>query len=243
MTLENAKLEPLGGGFYAVTSPDHTFGSDALLLADFASPRGARRCCDLCAGCGIISVLWLAESSERAVDAVEVQSEAVSLVRLAAEYNGFSNLRAVEADLRELDASFTGSYDLVACNPPYKQAGSGKVSASPAALAARHETLCTLEDAVTAGARLLKNGGRLCLCHRPERLTDILTLMRRKEVEPKRLRLVQQREAARPWLALVEGKKGAKPGLCVEPTLFVEDVGGGYSHEMSGIYNKLDRRS
>lgn len=247
--IENLKFEPLGGNFYAVTSKNHTFGADAILLADFAAPRGAKRLCDLCAGCGIVSLLWSAEfaknaasasANSRVIDAIEIQSEAVELIRLAAERNHLRDLHAVNVDLRALDSSYNGRYDLVACNPPYKKSGAGAVSAENAARAARHETLCTLEDVISTGARLLKNGGRLCLCHRPERLVDIMTLMREFKVEPKRLRLVQQRAETKPWLLLIEGKKGSRPGLTIEPALIVEDENGEYSRQMSEIYNKFN---
>lgn len=148
----------------------------------------------------------------------------------------FSSLNVVNTDLRTLDSSFNSTYDLVACNPPYKKAGSGGVSYDDAERAARHETFCTLEDVVAVGSRILKGGGRLCICHKPERLADLLTLMRTRGVEPKRLRLVQQRVSTKPWLVLAEGKKGAHPGLVIEPTLFVENENGGYSQEMNRIY-------
>lgn len=241
---KNEKLEPLGGGYFAVVSKEHTFGADALLLADFAAVRGARTLCDLCAGCGIVSLIWCAGGADGAIDAVEIQNSAVELIKAAAKYNKFTNIRAVEADLRTLDKSFYGRYDLVACNPPYKKSGSGAQSSGAAARAARHETLCTLEDVITVSSRLLKNGGRFCMCQRPERLTDILVLMRQNKVEPKRLRFVQQKTLSKPWLVLVEGKKGGKPGLIAESALIVENDSGGYSPEMSRIYNKFcDRAS
>ena len=33
------KKEPLGGGFFINVSPHHTFGTDAVLLADFAKAK------------------------------------------------------------------------------------------------------------------------------------------------------------------------------------------------------------
>lgn len=228
-------LEPLGGGIYAITSKAHAFGTDAVLLADFAAPRSAKKLCDLCAGCGIVSLLW-SRDGVRNIDAVEIQNDAAELARRAARRNMFSSLNVVNTDLRTLDSSFNSTYDLVACNPPYKKAGSGGVSYDDAERAARHETFCTLEDVVAVGSRILKGGGRLCICHKPERLADLLTLMRTRGVEPKRLRLVQQRVSTKPWLVLAEGKKGAHPGLVIEPTLFVENENGGYSQEMNRIY-------
>lgn len=232
---KNEKLEPLGNNIYAVTSKNHTFGADAVLLADFAAPRSAKRLCDLCSGCGIVSLLWSRDGNYQ-IDAVEIQNEAAELARRAANHNNFKNINIIETDLRFLDSSFNGIYDLVACNPPYKKAETGKISADGAACTARHETLCTLEDVVNVSARILKDGGRFCVCHRPERLADIITLMRSYKAEPKRIKFVQQRYSTKPWLVLVEGKKFAKPSLIVEPALIVEDKNGNYTKEMSQIY-------
>jgi regulator of sigma E protease len=79
-------------------------------------------------------------------------------------------------------------------NPPYKPVGTGIESLSEADKIARHETMCTIDDAVAAAAKLLKFGGRFCMCHRPERLCDIIVSMRAGGVEVKRIRFVVERE-------------------------------------------------
>lgn len=230
------RREPLGAGIVALTTKLHGFGADAVLLADFASPRQGERLCDLCAGCGIVSLLWCRRGPFD-VDAVELRPEAASLARRAAEENRLGSLHVLEADLRTLPHSINGSYDLVACNPPYRPMDSGPASVLPEQRDARFESACTLQDAVASGSRLLKNGGKLCLCHRPERLADLLALMRASGTEPKRLRFAQYRPDSAPWLVLAEGKKGAKPGLRVEPSLLLYDREGAPSPECRRIYN------
>lgn len=240
---ENApefKREPLGSGYFAITANEYTFSSDAIILADFSRLMGEKKICDLCAGCGIISLLWCAAGKRCEIDAVEIQKDAADLIVKAADENGLSNINVINADLRKLGSQYNGKYDLVAVNPPYKKEGTGKMSLISSALAARHEQFCTLEDAVSVSSKMLKNGGRLCLCQRPERLCDILTLMRKHKVEPKRVRFVQQKVSTKPWLVLAEGKKSAKPGLIAEPALIVEGENGGYSDEMNSIYHKFD---
>ncbi len=77
----------------------------------------------------------------------------------------------------------------------------------------------------------------LCMCQRPERLSDVIESMRRSGIEPKRLRLVQQRKSKAPKLFLIEGRRGGKRGFMdVLPTLFIEDGQGGFSEEMLEIY-------
>lgn len=93
-----------------------------------------------------------------------------------------------------------------------------------------------MEDVCAAASRLLRFGGRLCVCQRPERLPDMMEAMRNHGIEPKRLRMVQQRGDKAPWLVLMEGKKGSRPFLQVEAPLIVEDGAGGFSPEMKRIY-------
>ena len=69
--------------------------------------------------------------------------------------------------------------------------------------------------------RLLKDGGRLSLCHRPERLAEVLAVLRANRLEPKRLAFVKNRPDAAPWLFLVEAQKNRKTGLRVEPDVLI----------------------
>ncbi|MFZ1850330.1 MAG: methyltransferase, partial [Ruminococcus bromii] len=147
-------------------------------------------------------------------------------------------IRIVNSDLNKLDGALPlGSFDLVACNPPYKISGGGITNPENAKLVARHESECTLDDVCRCGSSLLQFGGRLCICQRPERLADAMEAMRKYSVEPKKLRLVQQRKSKAPKLFLLEGRRGGKRGfLEVMPTLFIEDESGNFSEEMLNIY-------
>ncbi len=45
--------------------------------------------------------------------------------------------------------------------------------------------MCTLEDCCLAARHLLKQGGRMVMVHRAERLMDVLSYMRAYQIEPK----------------------------------------------------------
>ena len=120
--------------------------------------------------------------------------------------------------------------------PPYKAVGAGLRNADARMENARHECTCTLGDVARAAKAVLRFGGRLCICQRPERLTDAMAAFRENGVEPKRLRLVEQRQGSAPMLFLLEGRRGGKPGLEILPTLRIEAAGGGFSPEMLEIY-------
>lgn len=74
------------------------------------------------------------------------------------------------------------------------------------------------------------------MCHRPERLAELMDLMREYKVEPKRLRMVAKCVGEKPWLVLVEGRRCGNTGLVIEPTLYVEDGQGNFTEEMIEIY-------
>lgn len=237
---EKIKREPLGSGYFVMTTNDFKFSLDSLLLADFCKLKNEKKICDLCSGCGIVSMLFSADGSRRETLAIEIQQEACELINKTVELNHLENIKIINQDLKLLDKSLNNQFDLVACNPPYKQNGTGKKSTSQPSLIARHEEFCTLDDVISVSSKLLKQKGRLILCHRPERLCDIITTMRQYKIEPKRLRFVQQRKDTKPWLILIEGKKDSKNGLLVEPTLIIEEDNNNYSAEMSIIYNKFN---
>ena len=233
---EQLKLHRLGRGIKIYTSEVHRFGTDAVLLADFASPCAADSACDLGTGCGIIPLLWRRNGGPKEITAVDIQPEAVVLLQKSLELNGIGGVTPVCADLRELDGSFSGKFTLVTMNPPYKKLSGGLISPDSARAVARHEVKCTVDDAVRCAARLLKPSGRLCMCHRPERLCDLLCAMRAAGIEPKRLRLVCQRDGSAPSLVLCEGRRGGRPGMTVDAPFIIEDEQGGYSADMARVY-------
>lgn len=231
------KKEPLGKGKCVYVSPHHTFGTDAVLLSNFAHAKNGDCLVDLGTGCGIIAFLILRDKKLSSSYGVDISQEAVQLARQGAAKNGFSGFTAVCSDLKDLKGKVPfGANTLVTCNPPYKAEGAGIKNPDGVKSVARHEIECSLEDIVRVSAKLLQTGGRLCMCHRPERLAELCELMRKHKVEPKRLRLVCQRVGERPWLVLVEGKRCGKTGLIIEPDLYVESASGEFSPEMLEIY-------
>lgn len=229
--------QPLGNGYYINVSKNHTFGTDAVLLSHFASSKKVGRHCDLGSGCGIISMLLLKNGIVKSSVGVEISEEAVSLAKQTAEEFAKDSFLPLNADIRFLKGVLPfGEFELVTCNPPYKAEGAGILSAGERDLVARHETMCTLEDVISSASRLLRSSGRLCICQRPERLGDIICLMREYKLEVKRIRTVSKKVGEEPWLVLVEGRRDAKSSLRILPPLFVYDQDGNLSDEMIEIY-------
>ena len=237
------RYEDLGGGISAVVSPVHTFGTDALALAHFAAPKRTTVACDLGSGCGILPLLFCRDGLCKSITAVEIQADACALMHESVRYNHLEEkLTVVHADLRTLTEREAPLYtfDLVTMNPPYKAPRAGLQSTDAGALLARHEVTCVLTDITQAAQKLLRFGGRLCICHRPERLADAICAMRGCGIEPKRLRLMQHTAVKAPSLFLLEGKKGANSGMILEPPLILKNENGAYTAdalEVYGLYN------
>lgn len=234
---QSIKREPIGNGKFIYVSPHHTFGTDAVVLKDFAKAKRNDKMVDLGTGCGIIAFLMLRDGNCQSAFGVDISAEAINLATKSKQDFGFENFNPVLSDLKDLKGKVPfGSNTLVTCNPPYKAPGAGIKNPDGVKSVARHEVECTLEDIISVSARLLQTGGRLCMCQRPERLAEMMDLMRKHKVEPKRLRLVCKCVGQAPWLVLLEGKRCANAALTIEPTLYVEDGEGNFSKEMLEIY-------
>ena len=212
--------ERLPNGRTVFTETDCTFGTDAVVLAAFAAPAHGR-VCDLGCGCGIIPLL--VQRDDITVDAVDCHAPAVALARRSVSFNHLDHCITVHEQSWSALTLPVGQYDAVTCNPPYFPENCGKHSPDPARRLARHEQGNTLAEVCTAAARLLKTGGHFVLCHRPERLTDVLAALRACRLEPKRLQFVHGRENAAPFLLLCDAVKGARPSLKVLPPQIVSD--------------------
>lgn len=238
--LENEHIEYLSRDFGLVVSPEHTFGTDALLLANFANPKRNDLACDFGTGCGIIPLLWCRDGLCRKISAVEIQEKGCNQLERSIKANSVADkLSVYNIDLKKANKALqAGSFDLVTMNPPYKGENAGFKSEKEHEKIARHETLCTLDDICLSAARLLKFGGRFCVCIRPERLFETMYSMKKQKIEPKKLRLVAKNSENAPWLCLIEGKLGAKSGMVVYKNLFVYKDKESFSDEMLEILGK-----
>ena len=116
-------------------SPEHRFGSDALLLARFCEPKRAQKAADLCSGCGIVALEWHDRGHRGPCIGLELQPEGSALLSAAVEEQGIGHIEPVCADLRAFRQG-EGSFDVCACNPPYFTDGPAAPPAPPPAVPA-----------------------------------------------------------------------------------------------------------
>ncbi|ONK23140.1 SAM-dependent methyltransferase [Bacillus sp. VT-16-64] len=214
------------------------FSLDAVLLARFAYiPIQKGNIIDLCSGNGIVPLL-LSSKTKAAITGVEIQERLYQMAVRSIQYNRLEDrIRMIHGDLKEITETVGyGKFDVVTCNPPYFASPSPHVMNENQYLAiARHEILCSLEDVIRVSSQLLRQGGKAAFVHRPERLLDILTLMRQYRLEPKRLRFVYPKSGKEANTILVEGTKNGNAGLKTLPPLFVYDENNEYTPEIREI--------
>lgn len=215
-----------------------SFSLDAVLLAHFAQvPAYKGMILDLCAGNGVIPLL-LSEKTNTKITGVEIQGKLVDMANRSILYNELSDqLTMIHGDLKELQPILGhSSFDTVTCNPPYfRTPGKTEQNKNEYLTIARHEVYCTLEDVVKACKLHVRPGGKVALVHRPERLVDLLTLLRAYRLEPKRVRYVYPKHGKDANMLLIEGVRDGKSGLKTMSPLYIYNPDNTYTEEAEAI--------
>lgn len=199
------------GGSLAVAVDEHCrISEDSILLARFAAPTATDTACDLGTGNGIIPLYWCRREPPAHITAVEREPAFAALAEAAITRFALSErITLLKADWNnESTMPHAGSMTLVTCNPPYFPFSASRPSPDALRRAARQEDdPAMLERLCGAAKRLLTADGRFCLCHRPERLADVLAAVREAGLVPCRLQFIHAREGTAPWLFLLETAK------------------------------------
>ncbi len=228
-------------GYQIIQNPEiFCFGMDAVLLADFTSSKKNARVIDLGTGTGVIPMLMQARNKGRHFTGLEVQDYSVDMARRSVMYNDLcDDIDIVSGDIKEVPVNFqAASFDVVTSNPPYIKGSHGLENINSPKNIARHEILLTLEDVVKAASYLLVEGGTFSMVHKPFRLAEIIRLMSKYRIEPKRLCMVQPYFDKEPNMVLIEGAKGGNPMIKVEPALVVYNKDGSYTEDLLGRYGE-----
>ena len=214
------------------------FGMDAVLLSSFAKAKPGERCLDLGTGNGFIPILMEAKTKGEIFYGLEIQEESADLARRSVELNELEDkIKIVTGDIKEAADIFgAASFHVITMNPPYMTDSHGIVNPTDAKAIARHEITCTLEDMISQASKVLKSKGRFYMVHRPFRLAEIMSLMVKHHLEPKRMRLVYPYVDKEPNMVLIEGLKGGNSRITVEPPLIVYEAPGVYTEELKALY-------
>lgn len=226
-------------GYRIIQNPEKfCFGMDAVLLSGFARVKPGAKVLDMGTGTGIIPILLEGKTKASHLTGLEIQEESADMARRSVLLNGLEEkIDIITGDIKEAGSIFqAASFDVITCNPPYMIGQHGIANPDAPKAIARHEVLCTLEDVIKNAALLLKPGGNFFMVHRPFRLAEIITMMTKYKLEPKRMQLVYPYVDKEPNMVLIEGCRGGKSRMTVEKPLIVYKAQNEYTDEIYEIY-------
>lgn len=237
--LQGDKIEDLQNGYKIIQNTDYfRFGTDAMLLAHFSDINDGERVVEFCTGCGIIPILLCAKTSDADITGIEIQQDLADMAQRSVNMNGLEDrIQIICGDIKEVRQHVEYGADAVIVNPPYEKVHAGKSNANPYVNVAKREVKCTLDDVITAAAKVLRTGGRLYMIYRTQRFAELMERLRNYKLEPKRVMLVAPQQGKAPNFALVEARKGAKEGMEFLPSLVVYEVDGTYTEPLRRIYH------
>lgn len=238
--MENERLDDLQrNGLKIIQKTDgFCFGMDAVLLSGFAQVKRGEHVLDLGTGTGIIPLLLSAKTEGEHFTALEIQEEIAKMAERSVKLNQLEEkIEVVNGDIKEAGKLFgAASFDVVTTNPPYMNDAHGLKNPTDVKAISRHEVLCTLEDVVREGAKVLKPGGRMYMVHRPHRLIEIITVMKQYKLEPKRMKMVHPFREKEANMVLIEAVRGGGSWLRMEAPIIVYKEPGVYTDEIYDIY-------
>ena len=215
------------------------FSLDSVLLSSFVTiNKGTSLIVDLGTGNAPIPLL-LTKTTSSLIYGFEIQKPIFELACKSVNINNLSNqIKIIHDDIKNLSSYFKpNSIDVITCNPPFfKYIDISNINVNEIKSNARHERLISLEQIISVSSIHLKHNGKLALVHRPERLIEIIFLMRKYNIEPKRLRMVYPKVNKQCNMILIEGAKNGKTGLKILPPLYSHLDDGTYTDEIKSNF-------
>ena len=217
------------------------FSLDSVLLPNFVEiTRKTKKILDMCTGNAPIPLI-LSTKTDAKIYGVELQKEVYDLAKETIKINNLDNqIELINDNIKNLKKIFdTETFDIITCNPPYfKKKDDSIINDNKIKSIARHEIEMELEDVMIISKALLKNEGSLVLVHRTERLVEMIKLMKKHNIEPKRMRLIYPKVNAESNLVLIDGRKNGKEGLKILPPLYIHKDDNSYTNEVLEMFGK-----
>ncbi|OGW37471.1 MAG: hypothetical protein A2Y97_12730 [Nitrospirae bacterium RBG_13_39_12] len=218
----------------------YRFSVDSLLLYNFVNLKKVINIADLGAGSGIVGILLAKKYHDANITLFELQDSLISLAKKNVAKNYLEDrVKVIKCDLRTLPFLYLSpfNYDLVVSNPPFRKLKSGLLNLEEEKAIARHEVKLKLNELINTASHLLNIKGRFCLIYHPYRLSELMEVLKKRGLEPKRLRFVHSNISSEAKMILIEAVKKGKVGLKVDKPLYIYNENRSYTDEVKNIYN------
>ena len=217
------------------------FSLDSVLLPNFVTiNKKTKKILDIGSGNAPIPLI-LSTLTDAQIMAVEIQKDVYELGKESIKINKLENrIDFINADINELYKEIdTETFDVITCNPPYFKVNEiSNLNDSEYKTIARHEIKLDLEKLFKIAKKLLKNKGNIAIVHRPERLSDIVSKMKKNNIEPKRIQFVYPSINSEANILLIEGTKNGNPGVKILPPLISHKQNGEYTEQVKQFFEK-----
>ena len=216
-----------------------SFSLDSIILANYSNIRlRDKKIVDFCTGNAVVPLI-LSKRTKSKIYGVEIQEKVFELAKKSVEYNNLEEqIILINQDVVDFAKENINKFDLVLCNPPYfKVDKKSVVNESQEKRIARHEVMIDLEKLCDSAKKVLKDNGNFYLVHRSERLMEILELLRKNKLEPKKIKFIHESINKESTLVIIESQKCGKVGLKIEEPLILYNLDKSETEE----YKKLQK--
>lgn len=218
-----------------------SFSLDSVLLSNFVNINFTdKKIIDFCTGNAPVPML-LSYKTKNEIIGVELQKEIYDLaIKSVCENKLEDKIKIINEDVNNLNKLYgADSFDIITCNPPYFNTKKEELlNNNDIKTIARHEIKLNLENILKQAKYLLKSGKKIVMVHRPERLIEIIDMMKKYGFEPKRIKLCYPKVGMDANILLIEGVKNGKSGLKIESPLIIHNEDGSYTNELRAMFEE-----
>lgn len=139
-------------------------GTDSILLGAWAGGIPATRALDIGTGTGLLALMLAQRFPDLQIDAVELDAQAARQANENVAASPWLDRIHVFAEaIQAFRLSDNRRYELIVCNPPFWQTGTGAVAPDPVRQRSRHTDTLSHEELLATVTRLLAENGRFSL--------------------------------------------------------------------------------
>lgn len=213
------------------------FSIDSVLIARFLLENisNDNEILDIGTGNAVIPLIIQTEIKNQII-AFEIQKESYELAKENVSYNKVETVNLINDDIKNIDKYNFTKFDNIICNPPFFKKGSGRESLNTKRNIARYEEELDLETLLSIVKNHMSLRGSFYLVHRTNRLNELLTLLKKKDLSIKKICFVHTKDNEPSTMFLCEIKQGALKEINVLFPLVINNNDGSYKSNIIKKY-------
>ena len=217
------------------------FSLESVLLPNFVTINlRCKRILDLCCGNGPIPLI-LSTKTKAQIIGVEKQKDVAELANKSIKVNKLEHqISIINDNLNNLRKYYNGDdFDVITINPPYFPNDEKSLKNDDEhKKIARHEIATNLEAIIKMSCYLLKNNGYFAMVHRTERLLEIIEIVERYNLVPKKMQFIYPKATSDSNLFMIECVKNGNQGLKLLKPLYIHNEDGTYREEKKKLFSR-----